>query len=271
MENSNYKNNESDRLQNLLAAVKAGDMPISEAATELRRGAVRHLDSFAVLDAGRRLRKGVPEIVYAPGKTPEQTASICAALLETEERVLVSGASETAERVVRDSLPGVPVRRTGRMLVVGSGEAEPSGGRMVALSGGTSDLPVLEEAVAVAREMSVSVEVFGDVGVAGLHRLIEPLERISEFDPDCVVVAAGMEGALPTVVCSLVGVPVIGLPTSTGYGLGGDGTAAIMGMLQSCSPGLTVVNIDNGVGAGAMAAMISNRAASFRGSFGGSS
>jgi NCAIR mutase (PurE)-related protein len=120
---------------------------------------------------------------------------------------------------------------------------------------------VLEEALAVAREMGGVIESFHDVGVAGLHRLVAPLERLEEFDPDCLIVAAGMEGALPSVISGLVSVPVVGLPTSTGYGLGGDGTAAIMGMLQSCSPGLSVVNVDNGVGAGASAALIANRAA----------
>ncbi|MGI8649806.1 MAG: nickel pincer cofactor biosynthesis protein LarB [Rubrobacter sp.] len=253
-------------MQNILSAVKSGSLSPAEAALELQRGEVRHLDSFAVLDTGRRTRKGVPEVVYSPGKTPEQVARICSALLEAEGRVLVSGATDEVEHEVRSSLPGVPVRRAGRMVIVGSGELKESGGRIVALSGGTSDLPVLEEAVAVAREMGATVEVFNDVGVAGLHRLGEPLERISDFDPDCVIVCAGMEGALPTVICSLVSVPVIGLPTSTGYGLGGDGTAAILSMLQTCSPGLTVVNIDNGVGAGATAAMIANRAASFRAS-----
>jgi NCAIR mutase (PurE)-related protein len=140
----------------------------------------------------------------------------------------------------------------------------PTGGRGAAVSAGTSDLPVLEEAVAVAREMGVAVKGFHDVGVAGLHRLAGPLEEMRAFDPDCVIVAAGMEGALPSVVSALVAVPVVGLPTSTGYGLGGDGTAAILGMLQSCSPGLSVVNVDNGAGAGATAALIANRAASYR-------
>ena len=120
---------------------------------------------------------------------------------------------------------------------------------------------MLEEALAVAREMGVSVKSFHDVGVAGVHRLAAPLEELREFDPDVLIVAAGMEGALPSVVSGLVPVPVIGLPTSTGYGLGGDGTAAILGMLQTCSPGLSVVNVDNGVGAGATAALIANRAA----------
>jgi NCAIR mutase (PurE)-related protein len=109
--------------------------------------------------------------------------------------------------------------------------------------------------------MGVAVKSFHDVGVAGIHRLVRPLEELRSFDPDCLIVAAGMEGALPSVVAGLVAVPVVGLPTSTGYGLGGDGTAAILGMLQTCSPGLSVVNVDNGVGAGATAALIANRAA----------
>src|SRR5829696_6902262 len=164
-------------------------------------------------------------------------------------------------RYLDETLPGVPVRNAGKALVAGPGEPTPPGGRVVAISAGTSDLPILEEAVVVAREMGVAVKGFHDVGVAGIHRLAEPLEQIRAFDPDCVIVAAGMEGALPTVVSALVAVPVIGLPTSTGYGLGGDGTAAILGMLQSCSPGLSVVNVDNGVGAGATAALVANRAA----------
>jgi NCAIR mutase (PurE)-related protein len=120
---------------------------------------------------------------------------------------------------------------------------------------------VLEEALAVAREMGAAVTSFHDVGVAGVHRLAAPLRELRAFDPDSLIVAAGMEGALPSVVSGLVAVPVVGLPTSTGYGLGGDGTAAILGMLQTCSPGLSVVNVDNGVGAGATAALIANRAA----------
>jgi pyridinium-3,5-biscarboxylic acid mononucleotide synthase len=249
-------------LEGMLAAVAAGALSAEEAAGRLREGEVRYLDGYAALDLGRAERKGVPEIVYARGKTPEQVAGICAAVLENAGRVIVSTPTAEQESLLRASLPGdMPLRKAGRALVVGHGEPEPTGGRVVAVSAGTSDLPVLEEAIAVAREMGVAVKGFHDVGVAGIHRLAEPLEQISAFDPDCVIVAAGMEGALPTVVSALVAVPVIGLPTSTGYGLGGDGTAAILGMLQSCSPGLSVVNVDNGVGAGATAALIANRAA----------
>ena len=251
-------------LRDVLEAVASGALSPSAAAGRLSSGEVRYLDEFAVLDLGRSSRKGVPEIVYARGKTPAQVAKICGAFLKSRDRVVVSNPSPEHRAEIERSLPDAPLREAGRSFVVGPGEPQPSGGRVAALSAGTSDLPVLEEARAVAREMGAEVRSFHDVGVAGIHRLAEPLRELRGFDPDALVVAAGMEGALPTVVSALVDVPVIGLPTSTGYGLGGDGTAAILGMLQSCSPGLSVVNVDNGVGAGATAALISNRAARFR-------
>lgn len=250
-------------LDEILAAVAGGSLSPSAAADRLTAGEVRYLDEFAVLDTGRASRKGVPEVVYARAKTPEQVARICEALLSgsADRRVIVSAPSPEHEAEIRNLLPDTPLRRAGRSLVLGAGEPRPSGARIAALSAGTSDLPVLAEAVAVAEEMGATVIGFHDVGVAGIHRLAAPLEELRTFDPDCLIVAAGMEGALPSVVSGLVDVPVVGLPTSTGYGLGGDGTAAILGMLQTCSPGLSVVNIDNGVGAGATAALIANRAA----------
>src|ERR687893_1478756 len=251
-------------LEKILEAVASGALSPSAAAGRLRSGEVRYLDEFAVLDLGRPARKGVPEVVYAPGKTPEQVARICETLLTSSKRVIVSAASPEVRAEIRRSLPGAPVRSAGRAVVVGSGEPTPSGGRVGAISAGTSDLPALEEALAVVREMGADVRSFHDVGVAGIHRLATPLEELRRFDPDCLIVAAGMEGALPSVVAGLAPVPVIGLPTSTGYGLGGDGTAAILGMLPSCSPGISVVNVDNGVGAGASGALVANRAASYR-------
>ncbi|MGF1472204.1 MAG: nickel pincer cofactor biosynthesis protein LarB [Rubrobacteraceae bacterium] len=256
--------NSQGYLERILAAVAGGEISSGAAAERLRAGETRYLDGFAVLDQGRQTRKGVPEVVYAAGKTPSQVVEICKAVLECGDRVLVSNPTSEHEAAFRDAFPEVPLRPAGRALVAGYGGAEPSGGRVGAISGGTSDLPALEEAIAVAREMGVAVKSYPDVGVAGIHRLVEPLRELEAFDPDCLVVAAGMEGALPTVISGLVGVPVVGLPTSTGYGLGGDGTAAILGMLQTCSPGLSVVNIDNGVGAGATAALIANRAAAGR-------
>ena len=253
-----------DELEKTLTAVASGELSVESAAGRLKRGEVRYLDEFAALDLGRSIRKGVPEVIYASSKSPAQVASICATLLESCERVIVSTPTPEHEARIRTTLPETQFRWAGRSLVIGDGEPAPSGGRVGALSAGTSDLPVLEEALAVAGEMGASMMAFHDVGVAGVHRLAGPLEELRAFDPDCLVVAAGMEGALPSVVSGLVAVPVIGLPTSTGYGLGGDGTAAILGMLQTCSPGLCVVNVDNGIGAGATAALIANRAAAGR-------
>ena len=253
-----------DELEKTLAAVASGELSPESAAGRLKRGEVRYLGEFAALDLGRSVRKGVPEVVYASGKSPAQVAVICATLLESCERVIVSAPTPEHEASIRATLPEIPLRQAGRSLVIGGGEPASDGGRVGALCAGTSDLPVLEEALAVAGEMGATVMAFHDVGVAGVHRLAAPLEKLQAFDPDCLVVAAGMEGALPSVVSGLVAVPVIGLPTSTGYGLGGDGTAAILGMLQTCSPGLSVVNVDNGVGAGATAALIANRAATGR-------
>ncbi len=253
-----------DDLEAILDAVGRGELSPASAAGRLKRGEVRYLDEFAALDLGRAERKGVPEVVYARGKSPEQVARISSAILQSTERVILSAPTPEHEEAVRRALPETRTRRAGRSLVLGEGEPAPTGGRIGALSAGTSDLPIMEEALAVAREMGVEALTFHDVGVAGIHRLASPLRQLRDFDPDCVVVAAGMEGALPSVVSGLVTVPVIGLPTSTGYGLGGDGTAAILGMLQTCSPGLSVVNVDNGVGAGATAALIANRAAARR-------
>ena len=251
-------------LENILSAVAGGSLSPEEAGKLLHGSEVRYLDDFAALDMGRAARKGVPEVVYAAGKSPAQVAGICRALVEAGERAIVSSSHPEHEAEIRSALPEAPIRQAGRSLVVGHGKTAPTGGRVGALCAGTSDLPVLEEALAVTGEMGAATMSFPDVGVAGIHRLAEPLRQFEEFDPDCLIVAAGMEGALPSVVSGLVSVPVVGLPTSTGYGLGGDGTAAILGMLQSCSPGLCVVNVDNGVGAGATAALISNRAARYR-------
>ncbi|MGH9903227.1 MAG: nickel pincer cofactor biosynthesis protein LarB, partial [Pyrinomonadaceae bacterium] len=181
------------------------------------------------------------------------------ALLESVERVIVSASNTGHEAKIRELLPEAPLRQAGRSVVVGSGEPEPSGGRIGALSAGTSDLPVLEEALAVAREMGVAVMSFHDVGVAGIHRLTAPLEKLRDFDPDCLIVAAGMEGALPSVVGGLVAVPVIAVPTSVGYGASFGGVAALLGMLNSCASNVTVVNIDNGFGAGFVASLVNRK------------
>jgi len=217
-------------------------------------------------DLYRDGRKGVPEIVLTNTKTVEQSLSIAATFLRETGRAILSRVPSELERALfetygsGDCLEWYPASRTAILRAPG-GTVQPTGGRVGVITAGTSDQPVAEEAAIVCQEMGCEVETIYDVGVAGLHRLFPPLERLLDSDVDVIIVAAGMDGALPSVVSGLVDVPVIGLPTSIGYGMGGKGEAALLTMLQTCSPGLAVVNIDNGVGAGAMAGLIANRAA----------
>lgn len=223
---------------------------------------------FARPDLHRDNRKGIPEVLLAQGKRQEDVLSIARRFVQGTGRSIISRVdsdllaklqSEFSDCDVQEHSPSriVVVRRAGW-------KPERTGGKIGVLSAGTSDVPVAEEARVIAEEMGCEAIAVYDVGVAGIHRLFDPLRALKEAGVDAVVVAAGMDGALPSVVSGLVDVPVIGLPTSVGYGYGGQGVAALMSMLQTCSPGLTVVNIDNGVGAGATAALIANRMAKAR-------
>lgn len=222
---------------------------------------------YARPDYGREDRKGVPEVVLASSKSVEQTMSIAASFLARTGRAILSRVPTEVEAALREaygaSLEWYPASRTAILRRIG--RPAPSGGCVGIVTAGTSDQSVAEQAAIVCQEMGCTVRTVYDVGVAGLHRLFEPLQHLLLEDRvDVIVVAAGMDGALPSVVSGLVDVPVIGLPTSVGYGMGGQGKAALLAMLQTCSPGLAVVNIDNGVGAGAMAGVIANRAAAAR-------
>jgi NCAIR mutase (PurE)-related protein len=225
------------------------------------------------VDPHRQLRKGVPEVVYAGGKPPRLTLAAVRALLERQPagRVLVSRVASEVVTMLRVELEpeGATVLEapSGGTVLVTRRDASPpreTGGVVGLLTAGASDAPTADEAAWVAREMGCRVIRADDVGVAGLHRLEAPLRLLKEQRADVVIVVAGMDGALPSVVAGLVDIPVIGLPTSIGYGLGGGGVAALLSMLQTCAPGLTVVNIDNGVGAGSTAALIANRVAAAR-------
>ena len=228
-----------------------------------------HLDQFANLDLLRAGRAGIPEVVLAERKSPAQTLEIARRLLDELGRALLSRVPPETLALLEQSL-GSEVSWTryseGRTLVLSmpGKEVTPNGGQVGLLAAGTSDIPVAEEAMALCREMGCEVHCAYDVGVAGLHRLFEPLRAMLAAPVDTIVVAAGMDGALPSVVAGLVDVPVIGLPTSVGYGLGGGGIGALTSMLQTCAPGLAVVNIDNGIGAGAMAGLIAARAGAAR-------
>lgn len=237
-----------------------------------------HLDDLLSLahiarsDPSRRSRTGIPEVILAEGKTHSHVLSIAADMLATEVRVLISRVSPDLLAALRERFPTcVEGSPSGTTVVLrrhdsqSRAEEVDSGGRVGILTAGTSDIPVAEEALMLCRELGCRVHTSYDVGVAGLHRLHEPLRQmLYEVQVDVLIVAAGMDGALPSVVAGLVDCPVIGLPTSVGYGMGGNGTAALLSMLQTCAPGLAVVNIDNGIGAGAMAARIANRMATLR-------
>jgi len=215
-------------------------------------------------DPGREARTGVPEVILAEGKDLSSIIALTQAFLDRAGRAIVSRATPRVMRGLEfEFKEQVQAYRASRMVVVRRPDflGPSSGGRVGILTAGTSDWPRAEEARVIAQEMGCETCVAGDVGVAGIHRLVRPLREMQERDVDVIIVAAGMDGALASVVAGLVDVPVIGLPVSRGYGMGGKGVGALFSMLQTCVPGLTVVNIDNGVGAGAAAARIANRIA----------
>jgi NCAIR mutase (PurE)-related protein len=225
--------------------------------------------SLVRVDPNRAHRAGIPEFVLAGNKATSEVSDALRRLVAANGRAMASRVRPEEIRAIQDALqPAILVdsHPVARALVASRPEIErPSRGGVVGvLSAGTSDVPVAAEASLAAAEMGATVFEAWDVGVAGLHRLVAPLERFMGAGVDVLVVAAGMDGVLPSVVAGLVDVPVIGLPTSVGYGMGGGGVGALTTMLQSCAPGVAVVNIDNGIGAGATAALIANRAAAGR-------
>lgn len=216
-------------------------------------------------DPGREWRKGVPEVIFAETKDDAQVIAMARGLLSGSGRAIISRLRPEAIAVVKSTFVGysIHMREASRAMVIYAPGYKRSrtGGHVGVISAGTSDIPIADEAALIVEEMGCRVTSIYDVGVAGLHRLVTPLRNLLADNVDVIIVAAGMDGALPSVVTGLVPVPVIGLPTSIGYGMGGKGVAALLSMLQTCAPGLSVVNIDNGVGAGSTAALIANRIA----------
>ena len=244
------------RLQELLEGVRDGRTDISEAMDHLRHLPFQDL-GFAKVDHHREIRHGAPEVILGQGKTPEQVEGIAAALLERSQNLLVTRASAAMSERVAGLCSEAEYFPASRVIRVWRDRTIRGVGKIVAVCAGTSDLPVLEEARLTAEVMGNEVDSICDVGVAGIHRLLHQRERLVQAR--VAIVCAGMEGALPSVVGGLVGCPVIAVPTSIGYGASFNGLAALLGMLNSCSSNVTVVNIDNGFGAGYVASLI-NRA-----------
>lgn len=255
-------------MKDVLRRLVAGEITEDEALSQIRTLQLRELAGRATLDLGRHLRRGLPEVVLAAGKQPSEAARLAIALAERQGQGLISRMSEphrgALDRGARDAgMKLIPYGASAR--VVRDGWApDRVAGRVGILTAGTSDLPVAEEARMVVEACGLDARLSADLGVAGLHRFIGPLAHHLEWGADVIIVAAGMDGVLPGLVSGLTGVPVIGLPVSTGYGRGGGGEGALTTMLQSCSTGLVVVNIDNGVGAGAAAVLIATQAAQGR-------
>jgi hypothetical protein len=210
----------------------------------------------ARIDHHRALRTGLPEVIYAQGKSPEQTAEIFARMAASGTDVLATRADATTAAMVLASVPAAQHHPQARAITLRQSKVEEPQGNIAILSAGTSDQPVAEEAAVTAELFNTKVTRLYDVGVAGLHRLLAVRDQLSQAN--AIIVCAGMEGALPSVVGGLVGVPVIAVPTSVGYGASFSGAAALLGMLNSCSPNVSVVNIDNGFGAAYTAVLIAH-------------
>jgi hypothetical protein len=237
----------------LLETFGQGKVPIARVLRAFQAAPVADL-GFAQVDTHRALRKGFPEVIYAAGKTSRQVVQIAARLLAREQRILITRLSTQQARQVRKKFKSARYHTSARCISLEKEPLAKRPGTIAVVCAGTSDVPVAEEAAVTADIMGNRVERIYDVGVAGLHRLLNRLEAIQSAR--VVIVVAGMEGALPSVVAGLVGSPVIAVPTSVGYGASFGGLAALLGMLNSCGSGVTVVNIDNGFGAGYAASQI---------------
>ena len=249
---------DANTLRALLRDLQRGDVEVEQVVRRIRLAPYEDLD-FAKVDAQRQLRVGFPEVIYCPGKAPAHVVRIAEELLAQEQTVLATRATPDLFAAVRARIPRAEYHEDARAIVVRRDEQPPGQGRVAVVAAGTADLPVAAEAALTAELMGCSVDRLTDVGVAGLHRLLLNLETVQLAS--AVVAVAGMEGALPSVLAGLIECPVIAVPTSVGYGASLGGVAPLLTMLNSCAPGLAVVNIDNGFGAGYMAGMISRLAA----------
>ncbi|MDO4860707.1 MAG: nickel pincer cofactor biosynthesis protein LarB [Bacillota bacterium] len=246
-------------LKELLQQVSGGDMTVEEAAEKLRSLPYEELD-FAKVDNHRTLRTGYPEVVFCEGKTPEQTAEIFSALCEKSQRVMGTRASEADFAAVTEKFPGARYHKEARIIEIDRREStdrnEPEDGAfdIAVVTAGTADIPVAEEAAVTAEIMGRTADRIYDVGVSGIHRLLDNIDRIKAAD--VVIAVAGMEGALASVIGGLIDNPIISVPTSVGYGSNFEGLSALLCMLNSCASGVSVVNIDNGFGAAAFAVSV---------------
>ena len=245
------------KLTALLQGVRSGNIEVGEAMEQLKTLPYEDI-GFANLDHHRSLRQGFPEVIWGEGKTAQQIVAIIRKMEEKGHNILATRVDKKKASLIKRSIPGVKYHPQSRVLIRNTHKVENSGkGTILVISAGTSDLPVAEEALLTAEVMGNRVDHLYDVGVAGIHRLVSRKEKIMKAT--VLIVVAGMEGALPSVVAGLVSKPVIAVPTSTGYGTSFGGVTALLGMLNACASGVAVVNIDNGFGAGYIASLINHK------------
>jgi NCAIR mutase (PurE)-related protein len=243
------------QIETLLNEVRDGQTDVAQALDRLRDLPFEDM-GFAKLDHHRSLRTGMPEVIFASGKTAAQVAAIFARMAKAGGNVLATRASPEMAEKIKAEEPRAEFHELARAITLSQAPTIPGKGTVGVVCAGTSDLPVAEEAAVTARLMGNTVELIADVGVAGIHRLLAQKDSLQSAR--VLIVCAGMEGALPTVVGGLVNAPVIAVPTSVGYGASLNGVAALLGMLNTCSPNVCVVNIDNGFGAACIASLINH-------------
>lgn len=249
---------QAERIRELLDEVRTGARPVESALDQLRDLPFENL-GYARLDHHRALRKGFPEVVFCEGKRVDQIVEILERLVQKHSAVLATRASREVYDAVHDRFPTARYFDDARIIQLGLNRTSPTKTTVLVICAGTADVPVAEEAAVTAGALGSRVERLYDVGVAGVHRLLAARDALNAAN--VIVVVAGMDGVLPAIVGGLVAAPVIAVPTSIGYGTGLGGTAALMTMLNACAPGIAVVNIDNGFGAGYLAHLINARGA----------
>jgi len=255
-----------DEMREILKKVQEKKISIEEAEKLLRADLIEQVGDLAQLDIFRKTRTGVPEVVYAEKKEAQLVLEIVNSFLKKNRFAIISRYTREQELLIKNNYGKndeyeIEINELGKIIIVREKSFSfiKKNGRVGIITAGSSDIPVAEEAKVISRVMGCTVFTGYDVGIAGFHRIFTPLSEMIKNEVDVIIVCAGMEGTLPGVVAALVDVPVIGVPVSSGYGLGEKGKGALTTMLQSCSPGLLVVNIDNGFGAGASAALIANK------------
>jgi len=242
------------KIKKLLKDIKSGKVSPEEAYNRLKHLPFEDM-GFAKLDTHRAIRKGFPEVIYCQGKTIPQIKEIFKRLSDNHSNIMATRADQNVYKAIRSIKTSAKYHETARIVTIGKGE--PRKGKTLVITAGTADIPVAEEAAVTAEFLGNKITRLYDIGVAGLHRIIGSMDKLS--GSDVIIVVAGMEGALASVVGGLTDKPVVAVPTSIGYGASFKGLAALLSMLNSCAPGVAVVNIDNGFGAGCMAAVINRK------------